>query len=143
MPATRDEDLRARAAAVLPSLTHLSVSTLPPGYSQFYVSGDGCHVTDADGRVWLDYMASYGPNLLGHRHPVVDAAIEAQRTCGDCLAGPSARMVELAELLVGTVPWAGWAMFAKNGNDATTIAVRIARAATKRRVILRAPGSCE
>eukprot|EP00041_Stephanoeca_diplocostata_P017350 m.348176 g.348176 ORF g.348176 m.348176 type:complete len:161 (+) comp20672_c1_seq43:526-1008(+) len=50
-------------------------------------------------------------------------------------------MVELAEMLVTTIPWSSWAYFAKNGSDATGIAVRMARAATGKRIILRAPSS--
>ena len=68
-------------------------------------------------------------------------AAAAQRAKGDCLEGPSLAMVELAELLVQTVPWGSWAFFAKNGSDATELAVRIARAQTKKRVVLRAPAS--
>ena len=60
-------------------------------------------------------MCSWGPMVLGHRHPVVEAAAEAQRRQGDCLSGPGPVLVELAELFVATVPHADWAMFAKNG----------------------------
>ena len=138
---SKDDALKARAAAVLPSLTHLSISTLPPGYSQFFKSGVGCRVTDVDGKVWIDYMSSFGPVLLGHCHPAVERAIAVQRESGDCLAGPTELMVELAELLTTVVRWGSWALFAKNGSDATVIAVRAARASTGRRVVLRAPGS--
>ena len=132
--------LLARANACLPSLTHLA-SCRPEGCPTFFASGSGCRVTDADGREWLDYMCSYGPVLLGHRHPAVEAAIAAQRLRGDCLSGPTERMVELGELLVATIPWASWSFFAKNGGDATELAVRMARAQTGRRVVLRAPQS--
>ena len=53
-----DHALRARAHAVLPSLTHLSVRGQPANYSQFYISGKGSHVVDADGKDFIDYMCS-------------------------------------------------------------------------------------
>ena len=127
---------------MLASLTHLSTERgYPPGYSQFFASGQGCHVTDVDGKTYIDYMCSFGPILLGHRHPAVERAVRNQQSQGVCLTGPTARMVELGELLVEVVPWAAWAFFMKNGTDATTAAVRVARAKTGRRVVLRAPAS--
>ena len=53
-------------------------------------------VVDVNGKEWIDYMASFGPNLLGHKHPEVEAAIAKQRDLGDCLAGPSPRWPQLA-----------------------------------------------
>ena len=138
---TPDNLLKARANAVLPSLTHLSIQGMPSSFSQFYTHGIGSHVFDVNGKEWIDYMCSYGPVLLGHQHPIVETAIKLQREKGDCLAGPSERMVELAELLVRTVPFADWSYFAKNGGDATVISVRIARAQTGKSIILRAPNS--
>jgi glutamate-1-semialdehyde 2,1-aminomutase len=136
-----DSQLKRRAEAVLPSLTHLSVAGMPDSFSQFYTHGQGSHVFDVNGREWIDYMSSYGPVLLGHRHPVVDNAIKEQLAQGDCLAGPTPRMVELAELLVRTVPWSDWVYFAKNGSDATVVSIRVARAKTGKSIILRAPNS--
>lgn len=137
----QDHELRLRAASVLPNLTHLSTQHYPPHYSQFFRSGEGCRITDVNGREFIDYMCSFGPILLGHKHPAVEAAAAAQHELGDCLPGPSERMVELAELLVELTPFADWAMFQKNGSDATTLCVRLARMHTRKRYILRAPGS--
>ena len=86
-------------------------------------------------------MCSWGPIILGHQNPLVDAAALAQIQAGDCLNGPTAHTVELAELMVDTVPHADWAQFQKNGTDATTSCVTIARGATKRRKILVAKGA--
>lgn len=138
---TKDDDLRARAALVLPNLTHLSTATYPANYSQFFSSAQGCHATDVNGKVWIDYMCSFGPILLGHGHPAVESAAAEQRAKGNTLPGPGPRMVELAELLVNLTPFASWAMFQKNGSDATTLCARLARAYTRKRYILRAPGS--
>jgi len=137
---TADNALRARAARVIPNgmYGHLSVRLLPAEYPQFYDRGRGARVWDVDGNEYVDLMCSYGPVILGHHHPRVDAAARAQQLAADCQNAPSPRMVELAEALTATVAHADWAMFAKNGTDATTLALMIARAATGRRKILAA-----
>lgn len=140
---TADGALRARALAVIPGgmYGHQNAARLPEGFPQFFESGHGCRIRDVDGRDYIDFVCSYGPIVLGHAHPVVDAAAARQQALGDCQNGPSARMVELAELLVDTIPHADWAMFGKNGTDATTKCLTIARAATGRRKVLVAKGS--
>lgn len=138
-----DQALRARASAVIPAgmYGHQSARTLPEGFPQFMARGDGCRVWDADGNEYVDFMCSYGPIVLGHRHPAVEAAAQAQLAMADCQNGPAPVMVELAELLVDTVDHADWAMLAKNGTDATTMCVTIARAATRHRKVLVAAGA--
>jgi glutamate-1-semialdehyde 2,1-aminomutase len=138
-----DEQLRRRARAVIPGgmYGHQSAGPLPPEYPQFMRSGRGARIWDVDGNEYIDLMCSYGPVVLGHRHPTVEAAAAAQAELADCQNGPGAVMVELAELLVGTVAHADWAMFAKNGTDATTICCTIARAQTGRAKILMATGA--
>jgi glutamate-1-semialdehyde 2,1-aminomutase len=140
---TADEALRARAAKVVPGGMHghLAASFMPPEFPQFFSRGEGPRVWDVDGNEYVDLMCSWGPILLGHRHPAVEAAVAAQLAEGDVLDGPTPRMVELAELLVDQVPHADWAMFAKNGTDATTLGVVVARSATGRRKVLTATGS--
>jgi glutamate-1-semialdehyde 2,1-aminomutase len=140
---TADRALRERARAVIPGgmYGHQSAGPLPPEYPQFMRGGRGARVWDVDGNSYVDLMCSYGPIVLGHRHPAVEAAVAAQAELGDCMNGPGAVMVDLAELLVGTVQHAGWAMFAKNGTDATTMCCTIARAQTGRDRILVARGA--
>jgi glutamate-1-semialdehyde 2,1-aminomutase len=115
--------------------------SLPPAYPQFMRAGRGARVWDVDGDEYVDLMCSYGPVVLGHQHPRVEAAAAAQAALGDCQNAPGPVMVELAELLVRTVRHADWAMFAKNGTDATTMCCTIARAQTGRRKILVATGA--
>jgi glutamate-1-semialdehyde 2,1-aminomutase len=138
-----DAGLRARAAKVIPGglYGHQNVASLPPGYPQFMSRGLGSHVWDVDGHEYIDLMCSYGPVLLGHRHPRVDQAAARQAAQADCQNGPSPRMVELAEVMTETVAHADWAIFSKNGTDATTQCVTIARAATGKRKILVARGA--
>ena len=140
---TADQKLRARARRVVPGgmYGHMRAAGLPDGYPQFFERGEGCHVWDVDGRRYVDFMCSWGPNILGHKHPRVMEAVQRQLAAGDCLNGPSERMVELAERLVRLVPAADWALFSKNGTDATTTCVTLARAHTGRRKILAAKGA--
>jgi glutamate-1-semialdehyde 2,1-aminomutase len=138
-----DAALRARAQRVIPGgmWGHQNAARLPADYPQYFARGEGCRVWDADGREYIDFICAWGPMVLGYRDPDVEAAAEAQRRLGNGLNGPTERLVELAELMVETVPHADWAMFQKNGADATTTAVMTARAATGRRKLLVARGA--
>jgi glutamate-1-semialdehyde 2,1-aminomutase len=138
-----DTALRERARAVIPGgmYGHLSATRLPAEYPQFYQRADGAHVWDVDGNEYVDFMCSFGPNVLGHQHPTVERAAAAQRALGDTMSGPGPVIVELAELLTGRVAHADWAIFAKNGTDATTVCLMVARAATGRATVLAASGA--
>ena len=140
---TTDTALRERARAVIPGgmYGHLSVNALPAEYPQFYQRAEGAHVWDVDGNEYVDFMCSFGPILLGHQHPKVEQAAAAQRALGNTMPGPGAVMVELAELLTGRVAHADWAIFAKNGTDATTVSLMVARAASGRPTVLAATGA--
>ena len=136
-----DAALRERASAVVPGgvYGHMSVMRqMPPSYPQFYTSGSGARVIDVDGNEYIDFMCAFGPMIAGYANPVIDAAAREQQLLGDALAGPTPHFVALAELLVETVAHAEWAMFAKNGTDATSIAVVTARAATGKTKLLKA-----
>ncbi len=138
-----DAALRARAAQVIPGglWGHLNAARLPDGYPQYFARADGCRLYDVDGRAFVDLMCSWGPIVLGHHNPAVEAAAAAQSALGDCMNGPAPVLVELAELVVRTVPHADWCLFGKNGTDATTTCVTVARAQTGRRKVLVARGA--
>lgn len=140
---SRDRELRARAEAVIPGgmYGHQAVGLLPDDYPQFFEKGEGAHIWDVDGRRYLDFMCAYGPNLFGYANPQVDAAYVRQLGLGDTLTGPTALMVEMAEAMVAMVSHAGWAMFCKNGTDATSMALSIARAHTRKKTVIRAKGA--
>ncbi len=142
-PRSADGQLRRRARAVIPGgmYGHQNAGPLPPEYPQFMRGGRGARIWDVDGNEYVDLMCSYGPVVLGHQHAAVEAAARAQAERGDCQNGPGEVMVELAELLVATVRHADWALFAKNGTDATTMCCTIARAHTGRSRILVATGA--
>jgi glutamate-1-semialdehyde 2,1-aminomutase len=138
-----DTSLRTRAARVIPGgmWGHQSVRYLIPSYPQFLTSARGARIVDADGREYVDLLCAYGPIVLGYQHPAVEAAAERQRQSADTMNAPSPLAVELAELLVDTIEPADWAILAKNGTDATTACVTIARAATGHKVVLAARGA--
>ncbi|GAA0866604.1 aminotransferase class III-fold pyridoxal phosphate-dependent enzyme [Sphingopyxis soli] len=143
MKRTQDAALRARALKVIPNgmYGHESVRMLPDSFPQFFSRAEGAYIWDADGNRYLDFMCAYGPSLLGYRDARVEAAARAQAELGDTLTGPSPLMVELAETLVSMVEHADWAMFCKNGTDATTMAMSSARAQTGKRIVLVAQGA--
>lgn len=120
---------------------HQNAATLPAGYPQYFARGQGAHVWDVDGNEYVDLMCSWGPIILGHHDPRVDAAASRQQHLGDAQNGPAEVMVELAESLVRTVRHADWALFQRNGTDATTIACTVARSTTGRSKILVAEGA--
>ena len=121
---------------------HLSANALPPEYPQFYERGEGARVWDVDGNEYVDFMCSFGPVLLGHNHPEGRGRRRraARRRATPCPA-PARRWSRRPKLLTGRVAHADWAMFAKNGTDATTIALMVARAATGRPKVLAAKGA--
>src|SRR6266481_719103 len=139
----RDSQLRRRAEAVIPGgmYGHQSVAALPDDYPQFFARGAGAYLWDVDGSRYLDLMCAYGPQLFGYAHDTIDdAAIERIRQ-GDPLTGPTEYMVSFAERMTALVTHAQWAMFCKNGTDATTMALVTARAHTGRKTVVLAKGA--
>ena len=140
---SRDRQPRDRAEAVIPGgmYGHQAVGLLPEDYPQFFERGEGAHIWDVDGSRYLDLMCAYGPNLFGYANPQIDAAYVRQLGLGDTLTGPTALMVEMAEAMVAMVSHAAWAMFCKNGTDATSMALTISRAHTRKKTVIRAKGA--
>jgi len=135
---SKSRELFARAVKVIPGgvYGHLGPAEgcfMPvSAYPLFSSKAQGAYFWDVDGNRYVDYMCAYGPNILGYGDPDVDAAALAQLKDGNCVTAPSAKMIELAELMVDTVAMADWAFFCKNGGDTTMFALMIARAATGR-----------
>jgi glutamate-1-semialdehyde 2,1-aminomutase len=135
---TRNRELLERARRVIPGgmYGHQSTALLPDRFPQFFNRAEGARLWDADGKEYIDYMCAYGPNLLGYRHEAVEAAAAEQQRLGDTMTGPSGIVVDLAERFVSRVGHADWVMFCKNGTDATTMAMMVARAHSDRKTIL-------
>ncbi len=132
----------ARAARVTPGGVHspvrafASVDTPPLAI----VDARGAHVRDVEGRTFLDYIGAWGPALLGHAQPDVEAAVIAAARRGLVFGLASPSEVDLAERLVARVPGCEMVRFAVTGTEATMSAVRVARAATGRQVVVKCAG---
>jgi glutamate-1-semialdehyde 2,1-aminomutase len=140
---SKDSALRQRAMAVIPNgmYGHQSVMLLPDDYPQFFDRAEGAYLWDTDGNRYVDFLCGYGPNLFGYGHAAIDQAYVDQMKRGDTMTGPGPAMVELAEALTAQVSHADWAMFCKNGTDATTMAMMIARNFTQKKTIVLAKGA--
>ncbi len=138
---SRHAALMERAMKVVPGGVYGHGALIPPGHPRFYARGAGCRVWDVDGNEYIDFMCGYGPNLLGIGDARVEEAAARQRALGDAFSGPTERMVELAEVLTERVRHAAWGLFSKNGTDATTFCLSVARAKTGKRKILVADGA--
>ena len=105
----------------------------PQGLAPFgIVSGEGTYVTGTNGKTYIDTIGALGPNLLGYQHPKVTAAILKQVQQGTSFSMVHPLEIEVAELLCDLIPCADMVRFCKNGTDATSMAVRLARAITKK-----------
>jgi len=98
----------------------------------FLAKGKGCRVWDVDGNEYVDYIQGLLPNILGYAHEEVNAAVAEQLGRGHSFSLPHPLEVELAERLIRLIPCAEMVRFGKNGSDATSGAVRAARALTGR-----------
>ncbi len=102
----------------------------------FIASAEGCRVTDADGRSYIDFLCANGPNILGYNHPEVEAAVneQAQTLTSASLFPPT--LVEVVERLVERSPGMAWGVVSKNGSEVVSLAGRVARQHTQRRLLL-------
>jgi glutamate-1-semialdehyde 2,1-aminomutase len=138
----RSEQLYARACRVIPGGVSSPVRAFRAvgGTPLFIERGTGAHIFDADGRRYLDFVGSWGPLILGHAHPEVVAAVTAACTRGMTFGAPCAGEVELAERIVRSYPGLEQVRFVSSGTEAVMSAIRVARAATGRDLIVKFSG---
>ena len=110
------------------------------GTPRFIASASGAHVTDVEGRSYVDLVGSWGPALLGHAHPEVVAAVQAAAARGLSFGAPTATETLLAEEVRRRVPAAQKVRFVSTGTEATMTAVRLARGATDRDLVVKFAG---
>lgn len=134
--------LMERARRIIPAgvnspvRAYLSVGGHPP----FIKEANGAHITDVDGNTYIDYVASWGPMILGHAHPgVVEALNDATRR-GTSYGAPTPLEVEMAEEIVAAVPSLDWVRMVSSGTEATMSALRLARGYTGRNKIIKFEG---
>ena len=133
--------LAARAAAVIPGGVNSGQRQVPGLEDLVIASTSGSTFTDASGATYTDYHAAFGPPLLGHNDPDVDAAVASVgRSVDNMGVGVSRVEVELAEKLVHHVPSLEKVLLTSTGSEATFHALRVSRAATGRRHIVKFQG---
>jgi len=136
------KELFERAKAVIPGGVNSPVRAFGAvgGVPVFVESGAGCRVVAADGRSFVDYVMSYGPLILGHAHEAVSAALSRAVARGTSYGCPTRAETELAETIVSMVPSVEMVRLVSSGTEATMSAVRLARAATGRDLLLKFDG---
>jgi len=137
---TQSDEIWSRAEPLIPAGTQ-TLSKGPTQYVQgvapkYLKRGLGSHVWDVDGNEYIDYPMGLGSVTLGHNYPRVTQAIKDQLEDGMSFSLMHPLEVELAELLHSIIPWAEMVRYGKNGSDATTGAIRMARAYNGREKIL-------
>jgi len=111
---------------------------VPGEYPIFFESGKGARITDVDGNEYIDYLCGYGPIIIGYREEEIDNAVNEQiRSKGFCFSLTQPTQNQLIEKLIEVIPSCEMAAIVKTGSDATTIAIRVARAYTGRLKIAR------
>ena len=110
------------------------------GEPLFIHRADGAYLWDLDGNKLIDFVGSWGPHILGHRHPAVLAAIEDALTRGTSFGAPTELESELAELVIAAVPSIQKVRMVSSGTEATMSAIRVARGFTGRDKIIKFAG---
>jgi len=111
------------------------------GVDPLFISrAEGCHIWDADGNSYIDYVCSWGPMILGHSHPEVIKAVEDRLIKGTSYGAPTDLEVEMAEIIVDMVPSIEMVRMVNSGTEATMSAIRLARGFTGRDKIVKFDG---
>ena len=135
------EELLQRSLKTIPLGTQTyskSKTHYPYGVSPYFIThGQGSHVRDVDGHEYIDFVNALTAITLGYNDPDVNQAVIEQMTKGTIFSLPHPIEIEVAEKIVEMVPGAEMVRFGKNGSDATSAAIRLARAYTKRDRIAR------
>src|SRR5579863_3398791 len=139
---TRSEALQQRAERYFPGGVNSPVRAFRAvgGAPPFIESAQGAYLTDADGNRYIDYFGSWGPMILGHAFPPVVEAIERAARKSASFGASTASEADLAERVVACYPSIDKMRFVSSGTEATMSAIRLARAATDRKIIIKFEG---
>ena len=142
MKTSRSQQLFERAQLTIPGGVNSPVRAFRSvgGSPRFIERGEGARIYDADGNVYIDYVGSWGPLLLGHRPQVVIDALREALEGGTSFGAPTEREVELAELISRTVPSMEMVRLVNSGTEATMSALRLARGFTGRDLTIKFEG---
>jgi glutamate-1-semialdehyde 2,1-aminomutase len=136
----KSEELFKESQKFLPGGVDSPVRAYKP-YPFFAEYAKGSKIVDVDGKSYLDYCLAYGPMVLGHANPDVMAEVITQIKKGSAYGVPTENEIELAKLVVKKVPCAEMVRFVNSGTEATMSAIRLARAATNRKKIIKFEGA--
>src|SRR5436305_6599961 len=138
----RSGALFARAQDLLPGGVDSPVRAFRAvgGTPRFVARGKGSAIWDVDGNRYIDYLGSWGPLIAGHAHPGVVAAIQDSATRGTSYGAPTQAEVDLAQLVKQAFASIDLVRFVSSGTEATMSALRLARAFTRRDLILKFDG---
>jgi glutamate-1-semialdehyde 2,1-aminomutase len=142
MNTVRSEALLARGQELVPGGVNSPVRAFRSvgGTPRFMARANGSRLWDVDGNEYIDYIGSWGPMLLGHRHPEILAAIEDALTIGTSFGAPTEREIELAEEIRDAVPSMEMMRLVNSGTEATMSALRVARGFTGRDLTIKFEG---
>jgi glutamate-1-semialdehyde 2,1-aminomutase len=139
----RSEELYRRAVEMLPGGVNSPVRAMRQiGRDPIFIErGEGCVLVDADGNRYIDWVGSWGPLILGHAHPAVVEAIREAAARGASFGAPTGSEVELAAEVAERMPSLEMLRMTSSGTEAAMSAVRLARAATGREVVVKFAGA--
>ncbi len=142
MKRTRSESLFQTAQQYIPGGVNSPVRAFKAvgGNPLFIAKGKGARITDADGNVFIDYVASWGPLIFGHAHPKIVEAVSQQAQWGTSFGAPTELEIELAQKVVEAVPAIETVRLVSSGTEATLSALRLARGFTGRDKIVKFEG---
>ena len=110
------------------------------GHPVFFTQGAGAWLTDVDGNRYIDYVGSWGPMIMGHGHPAVVSAVQAQAERALGFGAPTELEIDLAEAVIERMPSIERIRMVNSGTEATMSAIRLARGFTKRDMIIKFTG---
>ena len=142
MTRAKSEELFRRAQAAIPGGVNSPVRAFRSvgGNPVFIARGQGSRLFDVDGNEYIDYVGSWGPLLLGHRHPAILRALEQALEIGTSFGAPTEMEVELAEEIREAVPSIEVVRLVNSGTEATMSAIRLARGFTGRDLTVKFEG---
>jgi glutamate-1-semialdehyde 2,1-aminomutase len=138
----KSRELHDRACRVIPGGVDSPVRAFKSvgGEPPYIVRGQGAHIWDADGNEYIDYVGSWGPLILGHAFPSVVEAVEKANRDGASFGACTPAEAELAEAVIEAFPSMDKVRFVSSGTEATMSAIRLARAYTRRKYIVKFEG---
>jgi glutamate-1-semialdehyde 2,1-aminomutase len=138
----RNQVLFDRAKALIPGGVNSPVRAFRAvgGTPRFVQRAQGAYFWDANGKQYIDYIGSWGPMILGHGHPAVLEAVQKAALEGFSFGAPTEREVELAQAIVDAVPSLEMVRLVSSGTEAAMSALRLARGATGRKLIIKFEG---